>query len=117
MGIESEDKAEYQKLEYISVNRLINYFDDLDELKEVCSNFVECFKKEETTPYDHKNYDELIEKELDLVYLIHNLSEGMIHEYKDVEETYKRRAFEREFDKQMITNEQLTKKPKIPKED
>ncbi|EMS14823.1 hypothetical protein KM1_318840 [Entamoeba histolytica HM-3:IMSS] len=112
-----EERSMQQRLSKVKISDLIDYFRGIDDLKYLCSDFLDCFDKEQKNPCNLPKYDLLMEKEAELVKEIHDTAKEMIENYAEIILSYEERAAERERKEQIEIIKRLEKKPKLPKVD
>ncbi|EDR26323.1 hypothetical protein EDI_155180 [Entamoeba dispar SAW760] len=115
--MEAEDKITSVKMNNIKVNELNNFFIDMFELKDICDDFVELFKKEERYYSNEEKYNELLEEEAIMLDNIHNLTKGIKENYQNVVDAFYERRLHRMEARMLKAFSEVEKKPRKPKEE
>ncbi|EDR24497.1 hypothetical protein EDI_114360 [Entamoeba dispar SAW760] len=116
MSIPAEDKATEQRFENVEVDKLTEYFNDLEEVKDLCDDYIECFKKEHRIPPESDKYELLMELEAELIVRLNDITEQIRHNYVEIFNAYEERALERVKRQRLELLREESKKPKMSKE-
>ncbi|EDR28578.1 hypothetical protein EDI_238400 [Entamoeba dispar SAW760] len=115
--MEVEDKIQSTKMENVPVNDLNEFFVDMFELKDMCDDFVELFRKEERYYSNEEKYNELLEEEAIVLDSIHNLTDGIKERYQHVIDAFYERRVHRMEARMMKAFDEVAKKPRMPKQE
>ncbi|GAB1222534.1 hypothetical protein ENUP19_0114G0013 [Entamoeba nuttalli] len=114
--MDTEERIETMKIENIDVRLLKDYFLDMDCLKDVCDDLINCYKKEQDYYLEEEKFNKILEEEAELIDSIYDIAADIKNSYKDILDAFKIKATERQRRRRVEISRELSKKPRAPKD-
>lgn len=92
---ELRDYAAVARLEDLPVSRLLDFHNDVGELKDYCSDLLDCFKEEQRYSDESLRYADICAKETVLIEDMGILLKKIIHEHTTTMKVIRKSAEER----------------------
>ncbi|BFU26274.1 hypothetical protein CL6EHI_130490 [Entamoeba histolytica] len=114
--MDTEERLESTKIENINIRILKDYFIDMDCLKDMCDDLIQCYRKEQDFYLEDEKFNKILEDEAELVESICEIASDIKKNYKDILDAFRIRATERARRRRVTMSRELNKKPRAPKD-